>query len=636
MSCSTIICGQPKGGMVMESLNKIVTEALNGSNPYNKSMDDTVLFLESNGWFGIKPVKDGNADGGFTLSEDDAELLKDNLSSFLSSDFSEDTLSGDLSVRFPSTARYLEEFAKAVELPDESVMYITDFLLYHLDREMMFYTDTDMESIVKAAADELTKAFGDDLTFFISWLRQRTKTNYNRDYVMGNRYTMDIQNEAYEMDEYLELLYYLLNEDYIEENDMYAKAADSTDYTDTWLYLSINFICSLRLTDLERIYHPDLPYPPDEVLRKVRNGEFTDDDAQSVLRSITQRLCLLPLTVNKTSGRGHDEYVKFTVPHSCETHFGILFALAEAHRQIDGNPDAPVIRKISTYEQITRYMGEDIGNLFLESDFRSRSATKSYLQSIYMHADEILREDGDVDANAASVKGYIFASLARSHKGSFGEFANTTMEYLKDAKFDGLTPDFVAYELLERGVCSFVSSMLLEMIEGKDYKTLSVEEQTEAHHLLNLSPKETDEVVSLVEEGRQRAVLAVREASGSDTDILTALHRIGSGQAFSKEAESLCLKSAIGKICPYTDSRQCVGCPYEISTKSTFLLVISEIKRIQKLYNAATSPLEKQKYGSIAKEILLPKLDEMLTCIKDQYGEKTYEQYENYLKEAVA
>ena len=50
---------------------------------------------------------------------------------------------------------------------------------------------------------------------------------------MQKRYTMDIQNSAYSMDEYLELCYYLFNSEYIEENQMYQQAAMSKNYTDT-------------------------------------------------------------------------------------------------------------------------------------------------------------------------------------------------------------------------------------------------------------------------------------------------------------------------------------------------------------------------------------------------------------------
>ena len=60
----------------------------------------------------------------------------------------------------------------------------------------------------------------------------------------------------------------------------------------------------------------------------------------------------------------------------------------------------------------TSYMGEEIGNLFLERNFSSRSANKSYLQSVAMLADDVLEEKSELN-----IKGYFLAALARSHKG---------------------------------------------------------------------------------------------------------------------------------------------------------------------------------------------------------------------------
>ena len=47
---------------------------------------------------------------------------------------------------------------------------------------------------------------------------------------MTKRYTIESANGAYELDEYLELMYYLINENYIIKNDMLCKAANSKNY----------------------------------------------------------------------------------------------------------------------------------------------------------------------------------------------------------------------------------------------------------------------------------------------------------------------------------------------------------------------------------------------------------------------
>ena len=172
-----------------------------------------------------------------------------------------------------------------------------------------------------------------------------------------------------------------------------------------------------------------------------------------------------------------------------------MFAAAEAHYQIaNEDSEKPLVRRITTYEQIARYMGDEIGDLFLEANFRSRSANKSYLQMIYILTDEILGVNDDFH-----VKGYMLAALARTHKGSYGDFAKTTSIYLKDAKMNGYTPEFIAKEMFERGVLSMTVSMLLKMLIGEQYGRLSVEGQTKLLKEVNLSPEDAEMCVAVMQ-----------------------------------------------------------------------------------------------------------------------------------------
>lgn len=614
----------------MYDLRDFVSEIIMKSTAGDKITGMSIItFLEDNDWFGSKPVlKNGKVE----LSTDQVVLFSQGLQFFISTPQEESNsvyLLRMLNSKFPSTSKKLEEFYNHIDLLEDDRFYLTDFLLYALSKDLFLYEDSEIEVLLEKASLDLLKTHGDWLTFFLSWLRTKVKTRFVREYIMEKRYTMDIQSEAYSLDEYTQLLYYLFTDSYIEDNDMYRKAAESKDYNDSWLYLCIHFVCPLRLTDLQRIYHPDLPYPPEIVIEKIAEGTFSDNDARMVLLTISQRLCMLPLNPNKTSGTTGLNSIKLNIPHNCEGHFGKLFALAEAHRQINSTPTEPIIRKVSTYSEITRYMGEEIGLLFLESDFRARSATKSYLQSIMMIADEMVEED----TGGPSVKGYILASIARNHKGSYGELAETTATYLKDAKFNGLTPEFIAYELLERGVFSFIPSMLLKMTMADSYNKASVQNQTALIKSLNVSAKDIESIIITYNKAKKQAELVVKEALRSGVDILTILHRIGSGGAVSKQPECLCLMTAIGKICPMGTKRQCVGCKYEISTKSTMYLLIGEFNRVNSLYNSQTDNIEKNKYRHIITSVILPAINEMLTCIKENYGEAIYHQYEEFIKE---
>lgn len=436
-------------------------------------------------------------------------------------------------------------------------------------------TDNDVKELMKFTYEELSKQLGDILTFFLSWLKDTYKTRYINDYIMQKRYANSAATQAYDRDEYLELVYYLFNAEYIFDNDMYEKAVRLKNYADTWLFLSLHFICSLRNTDLVRIYHPKLTMPPEDVLNNILNDSFPEKDARLTLYSITWHLNSLPLQPSKTASHSGISSIKFCVPESAEVHIGTLFAICEAHRQIAGlSDDVPLVRCISDYDRITRYMGEEIGSLFLEANFRSRSVNKSYMQAFDMFTDDILGTSG------MRMKGYILAALARSHKGSYGEFARTTAVYLKDANFSGLTAEFVAMELFERGVLSFIPAMLLKMITGTDYNKLSVQKQTELIKILDMTPNEVEEIVKISETSQNKAKETLVKVLGSESnhknELLQVLHNIGSGTAVSKQNECLCLMTALHKICPYADRKQCMGEQYGDKAKEMLEEIVRE------------------------------------------------------------
>lgn len=594
-----------------------------------KSIESIVAFFVDNDWFGERIIAE---QGKILLSDTQIDRFTKELRVFI--DGTETTLYVLFRQKFPETGRLFNKFLNEVnadeeKVDEESKYHVLDFLLYRLTKDLLFYKDNELEELISYATFELIKAHGDILTFFLAWMKLNYKTAYQKDYVLNKRYTMDIQNEAYSFDDYIQLLYYLFAEEYIQDNDMFRKAAESKNYTDTWLYLALHFVRPLRLTDMERIYHPFLPYPSEEVLERIKNDTFTDNDARKVLLSVTKRMDWLPLTPSKTESANNVVPISFDIPTSCEVLIGKLFALAQAHRNIIGDPDAPVVRKVSTYQEINRYMGEEIGGLFLYNDFRSRSATKSFLQDICMVADE----DVPTEDSGFHVKGYYLAALARSHKGSYGKLAQTTFEYLKDAKFNKLTPEFVAFELLERGVFSFMSTMLLKMAIGGKFDCLSPQNQTKIIKTMDLSPKEIETVVSVVDKGVTAAQKTLSSLITEQTDILTVLHRIGSGEAFSKQRECSCLLSALHRVCPYDNKRNCVGCSYEISTRSTMFLLISEYNRIMNLYHSAENHLEKAKYKNLLVKVVVPKMDEMLSSIRELYGENVFKDYEALIKE---
>ena len=588
-------------------------------------------FLLDNEWFGVSINLDD-----YTISEKDAEVLKNHIKDYLTTPPGIKSMEGIFSKKFPSTSELFVQFAEEEKLSETNRFYLLDFLAYYLTKDLFLYGDAEVETLVEVATEVLTKSQGNILIQFIKWLLNKGVTRYRVSFEMTKRYTIESANGAYELDEYLELMYYLFNENYIIKNDMLCKAANSKNYADTWLYLGLHFICALRSTDLERLGHPKLTREPLEVLEAVVDGTWSSSEARRTLLSITTRLTYLNLTPNKTKNASNVAQLKFHVPESCQVLIGTLLAICEAHfqLQIPFNAENPLIRQIKTYEKITSYMGEEIGNLFLERNFSSRSANKSYLQSVAMLADDVLEEKSELN-----IKGYFLAALARSHKGDFNEFAQTTTTYLKDAQLGQLKPEMVAKELFERGVLSMIPSMLLTIVTRGKYKELSPSQQTQMIKSLDLTPIEIEKTLELsirADSRSQQALKTLVENNVDPEQLLTICHRIGNGEAFSKQGESMCLLSALGKLCPYDDRQHCVGCQYELQTKSTLLLLIGEFNRLNKQYQKLKNELERGKVRAILEKQIKPCLTEMLQALSEQYGEAVLSDYEDIIKELVS
>ena len=588
-------------------------------------------FLLDNEWFGVSINLDD-----YTISEKDAEVLKNHIKDYLTTPPGIKSMEGIFSKKFPSTSELFVQFAEEEKLSETNRFYLLDFLAYYLTKDLFLYSDAEVETLVEVATEVLTKSQGNILIQFIKWLLNKGVTRYRVSFEMTKRYTIESANGAYELDEYLELMYYLFNENYIIKNDMLCKAANSKNYADTWLYLGLHFICALRSTDLERLGHPKLTREPLEVLEAVVDGTWSSSEARRTLLSITTRLTYLNLTPNKTKNASNVAQLKFHVPESCQVLIGTLLAICEAHfqLQIPYNAENPLIRQIKTYEKITSYMGEEIGNLFLERNFSSRSANKSYLQSVAMLADDVLEEKSELN-----IKGYFLAALARSHKGDFNEFAQTTTTYLKDAQLGQLKPEMVAKELFERGVLSMIPSMLLTIVTRGKYKKLSPSQQTQMIKSLDLTPIEIEKTLELsirADSRSQQALKTLVENNVDPEQLLTICHRIGNGEAFSKQGESMCLLSALGKLCPYDDRQHCVGCQYELQTKSTLLLLIGEFNRLNKQYQKLKNELERGKVRAILEQQIKPCLTEMLEALSEQYGEAVLSDYEDIIKELVS
>lgn len=585
-----------------------------------------MIFLNNNSWFGLHHNFDNDECDDFN------EAIQNRIDIFCSSygksiPEKKEVLLSMLEERFPYTLEKLNKFSKDNNIVDEYVAYLAETLLEGLVGELTTSNNTEIESLVDFASKNLSITILTTLTYFLAWTKDKYKVIYSKDYVVHSNMTKD--TSAYDSNTYLKLVYYLFNEDYIEKNDLYYEAADSKNCADCWLFLSLHFVSASRTTDLRRFPCPELPgdVTPDEILESIKEDRFDDTIGEFALNSMLCKIKSIDFRPNKTKYHNGIADIKLFVPTSCREHFGRLVAIAAAH-YIKNGSRGEFIRVISTYSRISSYLSEEIGELFLEADFKTVSANKSYLQMIEELGNEF------TDENTYHIKGYMIAALARCHKSSFGNFAQTTMTYLKDAKTNGHTPEFVAKELFERGVLSFIPAALLRILDRKGYEELSMAEQTAAIKALNLNSYEVEAICEVTEANMARSGQLAKELYSDRKAIIEALHRIGNGNAVSKQDENLCLMTALGKKCP-RGAGGCIGCEYEIFTSETLRTMLREQQRQSMIKNNTNDALVKSKCDYIQKKVILPAIGEMLYCMKKEYGDEAFKKLKRITDEYI-
>lgn len=608
---------------------------------YSDFNEKLILMLVSNNWFGIQPHEQN---GVVYVNDTDIDLITEHAVIYFRGSKARtktekyEAVLALMRERLPETTNNLSFLIKEDGIPNGIAFRLVDFLNSRLTKDLSLYNNDDIEKLVDEANEEMEKCYFDLLCCLLAEYRTAYKARYRVIFTQEQRSTNT--KEAYSQEFFSQLIYKLFNDEYIHEHHMYLRAIEKPNCARTWLYLCFHLTNTVRDTDLLRVYHPIFPrgMSADDVLSSIKHGTFTDADALFVLTSVIKHLEVAPLTVKKTSKHSGIPYVKIDVPENAETHFGMLLAICEAHYQRDTynrkSNGGTYFSPATTYEDICRYMGDDIGSLFIKENFSTISATKTVLQGIELFGDL----DENSDKTGIHCKGYILAALARSHKGGYGTFAKQTATYLRDSKLNGMSPEFVAFELLSRGALSFVLSYMLRIITEKESDKLTVEEETKAIEQLGLTPYEANMIAGITEKSRKNAIETIirlyRNPVIDHMELMESLHRIANNEAPAKQEGCMCLAVAAGKKCFYPDKQCCIQCEYEIGTQTTFLMMIDEFVRLQRLKNSCNDPKEYEKLKFLSVRVLTA-IDEMLTCLKENYGEKGIQKYELIIKEKI-
>jgi len=573
-------------------------------------------FMDVNEWFGIARITKHTVT---LIPEHDVKKLEKPLTLWLSAYKKPGREKINLMLHhfskiYPITCNLYQAFITKRAAQDQpSAWKLLDYLLSEIEKEIVDYDEAELKEFAKSmdtnATIQCARLFADFLH----------TTKYNGNPLTKWKYTFDTRDiselihDAYPIKDFAVMAYCVFNEEMWLKQGLVEKAVQSKQYADLWLFVALHFVCALRAVDMARIPAPALPYSSDTVFQKISNNTFRKNEASAIVEELHIRLKLKPMKPSKTSVYENVPALKLFIPESLRAPLGIIMAIALAHHP-ETQPGKMFLSTRIDSRCIRGFFGDYFIKALGNNRFTTRRCNKSYLQGIDSSA--------SMDNEPGKPKGYILAALARSHKGGIGSLAKTTDIYLRDANFTGYTPEFIIREMFERGVFSFIPAILLEIYLGKDYKTLSVSSQTKLISELGLSAHQIEWMVGAIERALVKSRAAVNSILQSPhvckEHVGEILQNIASGNAPGRKDECLCLMTAAGFPCPYPDRESCIGCGYEIYTKTAMHVLMSEYARLMTLKNSAEKS-DSWRYGKILEQAVLPAISEILGAVKLLY-----------------
>lgn len=570
--------------------------------------DALLEFLDVNGWFGIEH---GGTGGDAWIAS--LEPMKQPLDLWLraykrSREEKINLMLDAYRPALPRTCRLFEEFVESNGCKGKDTTWkLLDFLLAKLDKEIDTYDAAGIRELTEAANQEFSRTGMRQMADFLCAANGELWS-----YRFQTRQLVKPENGAYTQEQFSVMAYTVFNEEAWNAHGLIQKASEKRKYAELWLFTALHFVGALRKPDIAGLPVPSLPYPPQELRRRIAQGLFTRREARAVSEELLFRMDMTSRKPRKTA-RGSD--LKLNIPENILEPFGIILALSLSWRE---NGD-PFVRTKMALSDIHEFFGEEFARAAGNKRFLSLRASKAYLQGIETAADQ---------NGGASTKGYMLAALARSHKGGIGRLPEMTDVYLRDANFSGYTPEFILREMFERGIFGFIPALLLEKYKGEAFRKLGVSGQTRLIKAVGLDALQLESVTAALTRSFQRSVEIVQsllqQQRGDRSALAAVLQNIASGAAPSRQSELLCLRSAAGFSCCAPDRSGCLGCCYEIYTKSAMHLFMKEYVRMNR-EKAQAGPFLRMRLENILEKGILPAVAEMLDSIPALYPDADME-----------
>lgn len=428
------------------------------------------------------------------------------------------------------------------------------------------------------------------LAYFLEWSVDR-KTQQNREslevytatrpwvprytYMTLSRKGQGYNNDAYSMENYMTMVYLVFSDEAVDAQHLKEKAASDRSFADLWLFIAISLISSIRATDIQRLPVPPLAMTGAALRQYILDGHFSIEEQQKLVNvwlSMVEEFMGPP---SKTCRVGHVPDVVLTIPTSIRPIFATILALSMSWHDVT-DTNAPFLMPFrAAPSTLRKHFGNEFAKACGDHRFSPRRAAKAYLQGL---------ELADYENGGSRVHGYILAAIARSHKGGIGSLPSTTMIYLRDACFTGYKPEFIAFEMFERGVFGFLPSLMLERYNRELWHALDVDTQTQVIQSIGVSATQIERISTSVVNALSRAETACKEIFESGVTLAgigQGLHNLATGCTPANQPEFMCMRIACGLPCNQPMRSCCLGCGNEVYTRATIHYLTNEYVQLQ-------------------------------------------------------
>ncbi len=498
-----------------------------------------------------------------------------------------------------------------------------DYLFANSDNGQIVWSNDNVEKMLREARiQHLSKDSVSVLIRFSCYMLEKEGTDRS----MHFRYhlatvTTSHETVALPKDIYGHLAWMVLDEEPVQAGHYIEKAAHDRVLAETWFLVAMHFVSALRIPDIQLLPVPHLKEPGAVLRQNILNGNWSIGEAEALVNNWLFLIEIAGRKPHKTLGTRCVPQVCVNIPTSLFPVFGQILGLVASFHE----DEQPLIRNNYIFGQaVCKLFGDEFYQLCGRQFFvGTLQFNKAYLQGVEDLASQ------EAENGTVHIQGYLVASLLRGHRQYPHELAEVTDHYLKDAAFTGLSAEVVAREMFERGVFGFIPAFLLSQYSA-DWPMLSLSDQTLVIQELAITPAQIEHITRAVQQARLTTLNLLKDmfGEGCQGDVLKQkvgqiLKRIAEGNAPGKSPGNMCLLAAVGKPCCDNSRSFCLGCGYELWTRSSIELLTEEYCRnLRAMKSDKASMAERMKWKTLNTRFILPVLQEILLCIQTYYGDE--------------